>query len=945
MAGQNNGRGQAAAAATQSKGLPVGFKAYTPFPFSGMNVKDAPGAIDDKEFIYLENWLRIGNGKLRTAWDIGPVLYSAPPPLTIVSYFFYTIGTTYYVAVFLSDGSAVQVTVNTGAQVQIGPATTFYSAIGKQLPACTQWGTLYLLLSNRNSTNDYWIWDGTTLYHAGGAAPNGVTIQSTGENYSSLPSILAYGGHGSGMTFTPTVQAGGIVNVQIDNPGTGYEVGDVVQLAFSGGGSDDSAILFPNLAAGTVAAANITSGGSGYTVATATIAGGGGTGATGTPIISSGVSAINVTNGGSAYTDTPLVTLSGGGGTGAEGVATIVGGIVTSIDVSATGTGYTSAPTVAITGGGGTGAAATSSIDNGVISGITITNPGSGYISAPGITIAGDGTGATAVSVLSPASVVSVGVFDGGSGFVYAPNITFVGGNGSGATGVVKLTATSIAKVNVVAGGQNYAAPPVITFTGGGGGTGAKATAILGGGQVIGVTVTNGGSGYTTNVEVVFTNAKNDPGSGAGAVAIFAPTSIAGVQMSNFGLNYTDAPQAVLDSGANHAAYAQVSLMPFGVSGASIETFQSRVWIADPAPAPFGTQPPGGNWEVSAPGSFIDFATSDGGVLFTNSDAFLQTRYTNIRQSNGYLYFFGDGSISVVSNINTSGSPATTSFNYQNVDPQAGLSWRDAQQDFGRTLIIANETGAYGLYGGAATKISEKLDELFDEAIFPPAAGALTPTAAVATLFNIKHYLLLMTMKDPDTGLPVNKMITWNEKEWVITSQTVALNYIGTQKVSSKFQAWGTDGSHLYPLFDQPSPFLTKRLNTKLYGGDNPLMIKDVVGMWLTAQDQSAGLAGVNIGTTFNVTGLAIQTTPVTPNVPMESVPNFDTGGSAAGIQVFYGTPNFQAPPPFWPLWATGGGGAPFVSLGLRMTTTSPDFILGHLMIGYTETAAYFSGT
>ena len=118
-------RAQAAAAAQNSKGLPQGFKTFTPFPFAGMNVTDSPTAIDDKEFTYMENFLRIGAGQLRTAWDVGTPIYRASAG-TIVYFIFYNIGTTNYVAVFLSDGSAVQVRLSDLHQTTIGPAGTFY---------------------------------------------------------------------------------------------------------------------------------------------------------------------------------------------------------------------------------------------------------------------------------------------------------------------------------------------------------------------------------------------------------------------------------------------------------------------------------------------------------------------------------------------------------------------------------------------------------------------------------------------------------------------------------------------------------------------------------------------------------------------------------------------------------------------------------------------------
>ena len=838
---------QLSAKAQESLGLIPGTQFYSPFPFMGMNVQSSGIAIDDKEFRLLENFFRLGDGKIRTAWDIGAALYTTTAGKIIIQFYSYNIGSVNYFAIFLNDGTAYQVNASTGAITTISSTPNlFYTSVSGFIPAASQWGILYLLISNRNTPNDYWIWDGSILYGAGTFAPGFVQILATGTNYTTAPTVTAFGGHGSGATFTATVQGGGVVQIQIDNPGTGYEVGDIPQLAFSGGGSDTSAILQANLNSGGVTAVNITAPGSGYTSATVAFTGGGGTGAAGTVQIGSGVTGVTISNKGTGYTGA-TVGFSGGGGTGAAGTANIVGGEIVSVTITNPGTGYTSAPTVSFSGDGSS-AAGTATIQGGIITGVLMTNPGSGYTSAPSVAFSGTGSSATGVAIISASGVAGVTVLNGGTGFRYAPLITFEGGGGIGATGTVILTGTSIAQVNVVSIGANYQSPPTISFTGGNG-TGATAVPVMGGGGVIAINVTNGGSGYTTNPEVVITPAKNDTGSGASATAIFTPTSISGVQMMNYGSGYTDAPTIVITPGANNAAYASIDLMPFGVSGSAIETFQSRVWIANPSASLINNQPQGGNFSVSAPGSLTDFATSDGGLVFTNTDSFLQTQYVGIRQSNGYLYFFGDGSVSIVSNVQTSGNPPTTTFNYQNVDPQIGMSWRDSRQDFSRTILFGNDTGIYGLYGGACTKISGKMDDIFVNAIFPPTGGALVPTSAVATIFDVKHYFMLMTLKDPDTLQFRNAMLCWNEKEWGFSSQGANLTIIGTQKIGSKLYAWGTDGTALYPLFNAPSATLSKRLDTKLYGANSAYMIKDLMGIFLQAQDLSSGQSGV----AFNV--------------------------------------------------------------------------------------------
>ena len=143
------------AKAQEAMGLPPGFKAYSPFPFGGMNVKNSPIAIDDNEFTWVENFILIGKGAARTAWDVAPPIYANPG--VIVNYFFYTIATTYYCIVFLTNGSAVQINVETLASTTITPPSPFYDlSAPTNLPFAKPWGTQYLLICNNNTSNDFW---------------------------------------------------------------------------------------------------------------------------------------------------------------------------------------------------------------------------------------------------------------------------------------------------------------------------------------------------------------------------------------------------------------------------------------------------------------------------------------------------------------------------------------------------------------------------------------------------------------------------------------------------------------------------------------------------------------------------------------------------------------------------------------------------------------------
>lgn len=749
-------------------GVQPGFQEYKLWPFAGMN-QMSTSRLDgkDNESWWQENLIKTGEGCIRTLWDKGAALYTAPNGKTIIYYFFYNIGPTNYVAIFLSDGTGISVNTDTGVNTTIsGVANTFYnSGLSTQIPVCGQWGTTYLLIANNFNQNNYWVWDGTLLYTAGSLSPL-ITITSGGANYTSAPSVTAYGGSGSGATFVATVQNGSVVSIQETASGSGYQPGDVVQLYITGGGSDSNAELQAVLTAGAVTGVIITNPGSGYTA-----------------------------------------------GTYALG----------------------------FTGGGGTGATGTYTVD-------------------------------------SSHTVVSTAITAGGSGYTGAPAVSFPSGGGAGASGIALIASNSVASVTVVHGGSGFTSTPTLTFVGGGG-TGAEATAVLTGGVITSVTVNNGGTGYTS------------------------------------------APAIIVQAGTNNSATATVTLMPYGISGTAIETFQQRVWISFPHQTATGNgaQQNGEIINVSAPGSFSDFSTPDGGLEFINSDSFLRSQYINLKQSNGYLYPMGDSSVSVISNVQTSGSPSTTTFNYQNTDPQTGPAWRDTVQAYSRTILFGNVFGVFGLYGGAVTKISKNMDNVFNNAVFP-SAGGVVPTSAVANIYNLKVYLINMTVTDPFTNATRTIMLAWDEKDWFIASQSLALTFIGTQEINSNLQAWGTDGNSLFPLFSTPNASLTKKLSSKLYGDQNMLIQKQAFGVYMQAQDLSTTGSGVALGS-FTVDA-------ETGSYSLPSIPTFTS-----------------ALPPYYQIVSAGSGDVYGCNLGFTLTLTAADSTINYMSLGYVNTSSIAMST
>jgi len=161
------------------------------------------------------------------------------------------------------------------------------------------------------------------------------------------------------------------------------------------------------------------------------------------------ITGVHVTQGGTGYMFTPDVEITGGGGAGATATATAG---IEKITVVSPGSLYTTPPRVEITGGGGAGATAVAKIAGGRVTGIQVTYPGSGYTSAPSVTILPPGP----YHFWFPVMNAGVQPAGGGSGVV----------NNTAARAVATLTVNA---VTVTSGGSGYTSAPDVSFISGGG--------------------------------------------------------------------------------------------------------------------------------------------------------------------------------------------------------------------------------------------------------------------------------------------------------------------------------------------------------------------------------------------------------------------------------------------------------------------------------------------
>lgn len=501
---------------------------------------------------------------------------------------------------------------------------------------------------------------------------------------------------------------------------------------------------------------------------------------------------------------------------------------------------YTSQPSINFqsTDGGATPPAFTTQITNGFITALQLTSPGSGFKvdDFVQVSFSGGGSDNTAIILANLAAnsgpVINIIVLNGGSGYLSSATVVASGGGGTGLSLVTTWADGVITGVSIVSEGSGYTSPPTLSvINGGGSGSGFQGIAIIGTGSIGSVTISDPGSNYTSPPTLTVI------GDGQGAV-LQAVTNNSGhvtsVSIKQCGYGYTKALIQV--SGGNNAAQATIALMPFGVQGTTVETYENRVWVGDVRKGFF-----------TAPSSASDFTPSDGAGAFESTDSFQRVAYSSYRQTNGFIYLISDSSVNYIGGVQTSSATnsagATTTqtiFSNLNVDPQIGTPWPGTVQLFSRNLVFANSFGIFVSYGGAVTKISTPLDGIYNSVVTSGSTPSIFPSSAVASIFGIQVYMLLFPIIDQYTGVQRNALLMWDGKRWFISGQDQPLTYVASQEINSTLTAWGTDGSKLFPLFQNPSTGFQKVVQSKLWA---------VPTMWSTkTAPELTGILNFNSG-------------------------------------------------------------------------------------------------
>ena len=203
-----------------------------------------------------------------------------------------------------------------------------------------------------------------------------------------------------------------------------------------------------------------------------------------------------------------------------------------------------------------------------------------GYIAR--LILSGVGSTATANTTLNFGAVQQIFLQNDGYGYLTAPTVSISTSPGVDATAVAIMTsrsgigtAKSIDKILLINPGSGYIGIPTVTVSG----AGIATAGITSLGSVGIVTITSGGSGYTTTPNVAITTAPSG-GTNATAEAVMVGGTISAIRISNAGSGYTSAPTITIGAATSIGDGDYIFNETVQVSSDSSETARVKVWDA-----------------------------------------------------------------------------------------------------------------------------------------------------------------------------------------------------------------------------------------------------------------------------------------------------------------------------------------------------------------------------
>jgi hypothetical protein len=347
------------------------------------------------------------------------------------------------------------------------------------------------------------------------------------------------------------------------------------------------------------------------------------------------------------------------------------------------------------------------------------------------------------------------------------------------------------------------------------------------------ITVTGGGSGYTSAPAVTFTGGAGGNAGGAAATAVISGGSVVAINLTNPGAgNAAGAAITVVLTGGGFSVAATATVVVFPqVTGTTLDVFAGRVWWGN-----------GRILNFTGTNGFDDINPANAAGSTTITDRDLSHSIFAVRSLNNFLYIFGDQSIKQIGSITVQSS--VTLFTILTLASDIGTSFLMSIQSYNRLVLFANKNGVYGIFGATVQKISDDLDGIFQLVDF-----SLQPSAALNDLSNIHCYVLLLKYLDPVAGAR-SILVLFQQNQWFVVSQGSLLAICSVALGSTtQVETFGSSGSDVTQLLQNKAVSVPIRLITSLSANGNLVTAKKLERSGIAITTQTAQSVTMTVDT------------------------------------------------------------------------------------------------
>jgi len=260
-------------------------------------------------------------------------------------------------------------------------------------------------------------------------------------------------------------------------------------------------------------------------------------------------------------------------------------------------------------------------------------------------------------------------------------------------------------------------------------------------------------------------------------------------------------------------------------SGDDIAVAFGRVWIAQGRVLLFSGADGFGGGAPAIPDATNYWTVANGAGFDNLTDPVLKNKVTRLYAADGYLYFFGESSINVISDVYVpqGASPPTPVFSNLNIQADLGTDQPGSVFSFNRELTFANKTGIYAVQGVLHERLSADIDGTWQYADFSQPIWA----GSVSINNILTRCILMKRLNDPIFGSNTILCMYWDKKWWFANFGTVTILVPiirgGVQ------QLYGFVGNKLYQLFARTDQSPAFKWMTALWPMEDPLQDKQAV--------------------------------------------------------------------------------------------------------------------